>query len=85
MDKLWRTLRAWAYRTFWPHIHRPDDRRGPRDVYLDGEALSRVFYADTAKGFVRMYHSPIRVNRRKEEIRWLKRKGRVEVKTVNGP
>lgn len=62
-----------------PHIHLPDDGRGPRQVYIDGQAVKRVIYADTRKGFVRIHHDPIRFNRKREVTRSFKRLGVVTV------
>ena len=36
-------------------IHRCDDGRGPREVYLDGKLIGRVLYADERRGFVNIH------------------------------
>lgn len=35
--------------------HYAGDGRGARDVYLNGELVRRVIFADTKRGFVRVY------------------------------
>lgn len=61
------------------HIHRPDDGKGPRRVYVDGEQVRNVVYADTQRGLVHYHLSPVRLNRRKTGVRWAKKVGRVEI------
>ena len=62
------------------HVHTPDDGRGPRDVFVDGKPVDRVFYADTRRGIVRAFRVPLK------QDRWLKRlltytvRGKVVVK-----
>ena len=65
-----------------PWIHTPDDGRGMRAVYLDGQKVDQVVYADTRRGVVRMHHKPIRINRKREVVRTYKRTGKVEVARV---
>ena len=67
---------------FHPHIHKPGDGRGARRVFVDGEAVDRVFYADTRKGFVRAHYQPIRLNRRGESARFYKRRGVVTIEPL---
>jgi hypothetical protein len=38
-----------------PWVHRSDDGRGPREVYLNGELIGRVLYADERRGFVHVH------------------------------
>lgn len=49
-------------------IHTPDDGRGPRDVYLNGQLIHRVMYADTKRGIVRCVHAPPRVDTRSNKV-----------------
>jgi hypothetical protein len=34
-------------------IHEPDDGRGHRKVFVDGQEVGRAIYADERRGFVR--------------------------------
>lgn len=62
-----------------PWVHTPDDGRGMRDVYLDGQKIERVFYADTRAGLIRAHHQPAKICPRREVIRSYKRYGDVRV------
>jgi hypothetical protein len=64
---------------FRPWIHTPTDGRGPRDVYLNGKKLDKVFYADIRHGMVRCHFDPMKVNKRRQMVRGFKRYGNVEV------
>ncbi|MDW2592607.1 hypothetical protein [Citrobacter braakii] len=45
----------------YEHIHYAGDgRRGAREVYLNGERIEHVTYADTKKGIVRYNPHPLR-------------------------
>ena len=60
-----------------------NDGRGRRDVFLNGEKLEGVVYANTAKGFVRVvrkdYGGNILLNKNGDSV-WLKTlRGNVEV------
>lgn len=62
------------------HIHTPDDGRGvERRVFVNGEEVSHVFYADTKLGFVRYWLQPVRANRRRTNARWAKKRGRITI------
>lgn len=37
-----------------PHIHTSTDKRGKRDVFLNGKRIESVLYANTKKGVVRV-------------------------------
>lgn len=43
------------------HIHKPDDGRGLRKIFVDGKEVEAVFYADTIAGVVRAYKKPYTV------------------------
>lgn len=73
---------GWFLRTFRPHVHCVEDRRGYRTVYVDGVRVDRAFYADTRAGFVRVHCDPIRLTRH-QTVRWRKIRGQVRV--VRGP
>ncbi|MDX3932683.1 MAG: hypothetical protein QHC77_12190 [Stenotrophomonas sp.] len=45
------------------HIHTPDDGRGRRLVTVDGKVVEKVRYADTRKGIVRHYDTPLRIHK----------------------
>lgn len=49
-----------------PHIHSMDDNRGLREVFLDGERVSRAVYADTEKGVVRRF----KVDPKTGDVEW---------------
>ena len=63
-----------------PWVHRPEDGRGCREVYLDGEMAHPAIMADTRNGVVRCYYVPYRVNHRRNMVRTYKRRGHVEVR-----
>lgn len=42
-----------------PWIHRADDGRGLRKVYLDGREIKQAVYADTKEGIVERYRLPL--------------------------
>ncbi|MBD1602094.1 hypothetical protein [Pseudomonas typographi] len=45
------------------HIHTPGDGRGRRLVYVNGNAVDGVVWADTKRGIVRYMPKPYRVKR----------------------
>lgn len=51
-----------------PHIHLPQDGRDPRDVFLNGQLVKRVLYADTRRGLVRVADDPYRVHKHGKRI-----------------
>lgn len=46
-----------------PHVHTPMDGRGARHVFLNGNPISRVVYADTRKGKVRIHDDPPKLDK----------------------
>lgn len=44
-----------------PWVHTPDDGRGRRRIFLDGEELTRVVSANTLTGEVEVLDYPVRV------------------------
>lgn len=73
--------RAFARFMRWvkPWVHTPNDGRGARSVYVDGQPVEPVLMADTKKGVVRCYHVPHRINHKREVARTYKRRGHVIV------
>jgi hypothetical protein len=61
------------------HIHRPDDGRGRRDVFVNGNKIEGVAWADTKNGVAVFYPQPIRVKRGTDEVYTRKLRGKVEV------
>lgn len=60
-----------------PWVHRGDDGRGPREVYLDGKLIGRVLYADERRGFVHVHEDG-------NSLVHLTLRGKVEVRPVGG-
>lgn len=66
------------------HIHYVGDgRRGAREVYLNGERIEHVTYADTKKGIIRYNPHPLRF-KPNGEIQSRTLRGVVEVMFVGG-
>jgi len=61
------------------HIHKPDDGRGARDVFVNGNFVECAVYADTRLGFVIYTPRPFRRAKNKDYVYTRKLKGRVEV------
>lgn len=61
------------------HVHTPDDGRGHRLVFLNGELLERVIYADTRRGFVRVVGDPVKLDKFRKRVLWKTLRGKVEV------
>ena len=40
------------------NIHVPGDGKGARDIYVDGELVKRVVYANVDRGIVRYHDDP---------------------------
>ena len=61
-------------------IHFAGDGLGSRKVFVNGNQIEGVFFADTQRGIVRYHPRPFRVHkRRKGELYERTLKGRVEV------
>lgn len=45
------------------HIHTPSDGRGGRYVFVNGNKIDHVIYADTKKGIVKYHPHPIRIKK----------------------
>ena len=61
------------------YVHTPHDGRGRRDVFLNGKCITRVLYADTKRGVVRVTHDPIKLDKRRKKIRTQTLRGTVDV------
>lgn len=66
------------------HIHTPGDGRGPRNVFVNGNKIGKVFYADTEKGLVKFYPQPVRVHRNGLEAYSRELRGTVTLEFING-
>jgi hypothetical protein len=64
------------------HIHRTDDGRGLRDVFVNGVMVDRAVYADTKKGIVFFVPFPVRIKKNSDEIYTRRLRGKVEVVQV---
>lgn len=61
------------------HIHTPYDGRGIRDVFVDGELVKYVTYADTKRGKVVVYRHPLKLDKYGRRAMTKTIYGRVEV------
>ncbi len=61
------------------HIHTRDDGRGPRLVTVDGKVVEKVTYADTRKGIVRHYDTPVRIHKHGKRAIERTKRGTVQV------
>jgi len=64
-------------------IHTPGDGRGLRDVWVDGEKINNVFFADTRRGIVDHYLEPIRLHKYAKRILSERLHGHVVVKEMD--
>lgn len=64
------------------HVHTPSDGRGPRRVLLDGQVVEKVVYADTRKGVVRHYDTPVRLHKHGKRALQRTKHGKVEVEFI---
>ncbi|MGP9823758.1 hypothetical protein ACT048_04685 [Ectopseudomonas khazarica] len=60
------------------HIHTPNDGRGSRDVFVNGNRIDNVSWADVRAGVVWFAPEPIRATRR-EDVYCRRLRGHVEV------
>ena len=61
------------------YVHTPYDGRVKRDVFLNGNKIDRVIYADEKRGIVRVVGNPIRIDKWHKRVLWRTLRGRVEV------
>lgn len=66
------------------HIHYPDDGRPHRKVFVNGNLIEQVFYADTKKGIVDFYPEPARIKKGADELYSRRLRGRVTVEFLGG-
>ena len=45
------------------HLHTPEDGKPNRHIFVNGNEIRNVFYADEKKGIVKFYPRPFRVKR----------------------
>lgn len=62
-----------------PWVHTPDDGRGLRKVFLDGEEVRMAVFADQKRGIVDRYRQPLKIHSRDERLITERLHGRVEV------
>lgn len=62
------------------HIHTPDDGRGVRDVFVNGNKVYSACWADTRAGVVWFYPEPIRIVKGKDFAYARRLRGVVEVR-----
>jgi hypothetical protein len=65
------------------HVHTPNDGLGPRRVFVNGNEVSRVTYANTESGVVRFHPYPYRINHRKCEVYERTLRGTVRVEPIS--
>lgn len=65
------------------HIHRGNDGRGARKVYVNGNEIDSVVMADTRKGLAEFAPSPLKV-KRNGDIYTRMLRGQVSVVPVDG-
>jgi len=65
------------------HIYTPKNT-GPADVFLNGNRIERVIYADTKRGFVRVVGSPVKLDKWKKRVLTRTLRGTVEVRVKVG-
>lgn len=65
------------------HVHTPGDGRGRRRVLLNGEPISRVVFADTSKGVVRVIPFPVRMHKHGKRAIYRTLRGKVELEPIH--
>lgn len=60
-------------------IHKFDDGRGVRKVFLDGEEVTMVVFADAKRGIVDRHRQPLTIRQRDNQFVSERLHGRVEV------
>ena len=65
------------------HIYTPKNT-GPSDVFLNGNRIERVIYADTKRGFVRVIGNPAKIDKYGKRVLWKTQHGAVEVRLKVG-
>jgi len=62
------------------HIHRADDERGIRSVFVNGGLVPRCIFADEQKGLAVGFYVPHRRNKKTGELKTRRHRGKVTVK-----
>ena len=66
------------------HIHMPYDGRGNRRIFVNGNEVRNVFYANEKKGIVKFYPRPLRVKKPEGDEAYSRTlKGSVKVDFIN--
>lgn len=65
------------------HIYTPKNT-GPADVFLNGNRIERVIYADTKRGFVRVIGNPAKIDKYMKRVLSETMRGAVEVRLKVG-
>jgi hypothetical protein len=61
-------------------IHKPSDHMGARKVFVNGNEIDGVIYADTIKGVVEFCPMPLRIHKTKKDCVYTRKlRGKVEV------
>lgn len=60
-------------------IHRFDDGRGVRKVFLDGQEIKMAVFVDERRGIVDRYRQPFTIDKRSQSLITERLHGRVEV------
>lgn len=63
-------------------IHHSGDRRGPRKVFVNGNEIDNVIFADTEKGIVEFVPLPARVKKNSDTVYTRKLRGSVTVEPM---
>ena len=62
-----------------PWIHRFDDGRGIRKVFIDGQEIKMAVFVDEQRGIVDRYRQPLTIDKRDQSLITERLHGRVEV------
>ncbi|HFG4486367.1 hypothetical protein [Acinetobacter baumannii] len=64
-------------------FHSVSDGKGKRRVFVNGNAVKRVLWANVEQGLVCFYPYPYRINNRKNEVQTMLLRGQVTVEFIN--
>lgn len=65
-------------------FHSANDGKGNRQVYVNGNPIKRVLWANEEQGLVCYFPYPLKINRRKANIYTRLLKGKVRVEMTDG-
>ncbi|HDI3344792.1 TPA: hypothetical protein PMK43_002050 [Vibrio cholerae] len=81
-----RTRRLWISKnrgsSMQEHIHHISDGRGKRKIFVNGNEIRYVIYADTKKGIVKYHPHPVRLKKGTDEVYTRTLKGVVTVEFI---